>query len=88
MRYCIIILVHNVFGGCFMRLRDIREDLDITQIEVANYLHIKQNTYSQYENGLRQIPIDLLIELSKFYNTSVDYLLGLTDEKKPYGFNK
>ena len=71
-----------------MRLRDIREDLDITQIEVANYLHIKQNTYSQYENGLRQIPIDLLIELSKFYNTSVDYLLGLTDEKKPYGFNK
>ena len=71
-----------------MRLRDIREDMDITQIEVANYLHIKQNTYSQYENGLRQIPIDLLIELSKFYNTSVDYLLGLTDEKKPYGFNK
>ena len=68
-----------------MRLRDIREDLDITQMEIANYLHIKQNTYSQYENGLRQIPIDLLIELSKFYNTSVDYLLGLTDEKKPCG---
>ena len=68
-----------------MRLRDIREDLDITQMEIANYLHIKQNTYSQYENGLRQIPIDLLIELSEFYNTSVDYLLGLTDEKKPCG---
>ena len=71
-----------------MRIKDIREDSDITQQQIADFLHIKQNTYSQYENGLRQIPIDLLIELSKFYNTSVDYLLGLTDEKKPYGFNK
>ena len=71
-----------------MRLRDIREDSDVTQKEIAEHLHVKQNTYSQYENGQRQIPIDLLIELSRFYGTSVDYLLGLTDEKKPYGFSK
>jgi len=67
-----------------MRLKSIREDSDIKQKDLAEYLHIKQNTYSQYENGQRQIPIDMLISLSKFYNTSTDYLLGLTNEKKPY----
>ena len=68
-----------------MRLKDIREDMDITQRELAEYLHIRQNTYSQYENGQRQLPIEILIDLAKFYNTSTDYLFGLTDEKKPYG---
>ncbi|MBQ7412068.1 MAG: helix-turn-helix transcriptional regulator [Clostridia bacterium] len=67
-----------------MRIKDIREDSDITQQQIADFLHIKQNTYSQYENGHRQIPLDLLIKLSYFYNTSVDYLLGLTDNKKRY----
>lgn len=67
-----------------MRLKDIREDLDLTQQTIANYLHIKQNTYSQYENGQRQIPIDMLIKLARFYGVSTDYLLELTDEKKPY----
>ena len=67
-----------------MRIRDLREDNDLTQTEIANYLHIKQNTYSQYENGQRQLPIDVLIALAKFYKTSADYILGLTDEKKPY----
>lgn len=67
-----------------MRLRDIREDRDITQQTLANYLHIRQNTYSQYENGQRQLPIDLLIKLALFFNTSTDYILGLTDESKPY----
>ena len=50
----------------------------------AELLHIRQNTYSQYETGRRQIPIALLIQLSEFYETSVDYLLGLTNEMKPY----
>ena len=50
----------------------------------AELLHIRQNTYSQYETGRRQIPIALLIQLSEFYETSVDYLLGLTNETKPY----
>jgi len=61
-----------------------REDSDIKQKEIADYLHIKQNTYSQYENGQRQIPIDMLIKLAKFYNTSVDYILELTSTKERY----
>ena len=66
-----------------MRIRDLREDSDLTQKEIADLLHIKQNTYSQYENGLRQLPIDILIALAKYYKTSTDYILGLTDERKP-----
>lgn len=67
-----------------MRLRELREDRDIKQQTLANYLHIKQNTYSQYENGQRQIPIELLAALAEFYNTSIDYIVELTDEPKPY----
>ena len=67
-----------------MRLKDLREDADLTQRELAEFLHIRQNTYSQYENGQRQIPISLLIALAKFYNTSTDYILGLTNERRPY----
>lgn len=67
-----------------MRLKDIREDLDKTQIEIADYLHIKQNTYSQYENGQRQLPVDVLIKLAKYYNVSTDYILELTNISKPY----
>ena len=67
-----------------MRIRDLREDNNLTQEEVAKYLHIKQNTYSQYENGQRQLPLSCLIALAKFYKTSTDYILGLTDVRKPY----
>lgn len=67
-----------------MRIRDLREDNDLTQKQIAEYLSIKQNTYSQYENGIRQIPIDLLIKLSQYYNVSVDYILELTDVKNLY----
>lgn len=67
-----------------MRLRDLREDADLTQKELADYLHIKQNTYSQYENGQRQIPIEHLISLARYYHTSTDYILRLTDIKTPY----
>ena len=67
-----------------MRLKDLREDSDTKQKTLADYLHIKQNTYSQYENGQRQIPLELLIMLAKYYNVSVDYILELTDEKRPY----
>lgn len=62
-----------------MRLKDLREDADLKQQQIADYLHIKQNTYSQYENGQRQIPIELLIKLAKYYNVSTDYILGLTE---------
>lgn len=67
-----------------MRLKDLREDADLTQKTVADILHIRQNTYSQYENGQRQIPIDCLISLSDLYSVSVDYILGLTDTKTQY----
>lgn len=67
-----------------MRIKDLREDNDYTQEQVANYLCIRQNTYSQYETGNRQLPIDVLIALARLYKTSTDYILGLTDIKKPY----
>ncbi len=67
-----------------MRLKELREDSDITQKTIAEYLHIKQNTDSQYENGQRQIPFDVLIALARYYNTSLDYIVGLTKIKKPY----
>lgn len=64
-----------------MRLRDLREDNDITQSQIASVLNIKQNTYSQYENGKRQMPIELLWKLADYYNTSIDYLVGRTNTK-------
>ncbi len=67
-----------------MRLKDIREDNDMKQIELAEMLHIKQNTLSQYENGLREMPFNLLIQTALIFDTSTDYILGLTDETKPY----
>lgn len=67
-----------------MRLRDLREDHDLKQSDIASYLNIRQNTYSQYENGVRQIPNELLIRLALYYHTSVDYILGLTDIADPY----
>ena len=71
-----------------MRIRDLREDNDLTQQQVADYLNIRQNTYSQYETGNRQIPIEVLIALASLYKTSTDYLLGITDCKKPYPNSK
>ncbi len=67
-----------------MRLKALREDLDIKQKDIAAYLHIKQNTYSQYENGQRQLPVDVLIMLARYYGVSTDYILELTDVKTPY----
>lgn len=68
----------------FRRLRDLREDHDKFQKDVAKLLGISQQYYSEYENGNRTITIEHLIKLAKFYNTSIDYLVGLTDEIKPY----
>lgn len=67
-----------------MRLKELREDADIKQETLAKYLHIRQNTYSQYENGQRQLPIDVLIKLARYYNVSTDYILEITSEKQPY----
>ncbi|NLW70279.1 MAG: helix-turn-helix transcriptional regulator [Eubacteriaceae bacterium] len=67
-----------------MRLREIREDRDIKQSALAKYLNIRQSTYSQYETGNRQLPIEALKSLAIYFNTSTDYILELTDIKKPY----
>lgn len=63
------------------RIRDLREDADLTQTQVAWYLGMSQTGYSKYETGENDIPTQVLIALAKFYHTSVDYLLGLTDER-------
>ena len=68
----------------FERIRNLREDNDYKQIQVAGYLCVKQSTYSDYENGNINIPIEAFIKLANYYNTSVDYLLGLTDNPSPY----
>ena len=67
-----------------MKLKDLREDHDYTQLQIANVLNCKQNTYQQYESGKRQIPIENLKKLAILYNTSIDYIVDLTDEIKPY----
>ena len=66
----------------YPRLRDLREDRDFSQQYVAEYLSMKQPQYSRYERGLRDIPTDILIKLAKLYNTSTDYILGLTNNIK------
>jgi len=64
-----------------LRIRDLREDMDLTQTKLASILGCTQQTYSRYETGEITIDINSLIKLAKFYNTSVDYLVGLTDKK-------
>lgn len=66
------------------KLREIREDKDLKQIDVARILKTSQKQYSLYENGIRIIPIEKLDILANYYNTSVDYLIGRTDDRKPY----
>jgi len=68
----------------YERIRNLRIDNNLTQKEIADLLGVKQNTYSQYEIGKISYPIDALPILAKFYNVSTDYLLGLTNEMKPY----
>mgnify|MGYP003162728211 CR=1 FL=1 len=67
----------------YERIRNLRIDRNLSQREAA-LLNVRQNTYSQYEIGVLNYPIDVLIRLACYYNTSVDYLLGLTDERTPY----
>ena len=66
----------------YRRIRDLREDRDLKQRQLADYLNCSQQVYSNYELGQRDIPTDVLIRLSRFYDVSVDYLLGLTSNPK------
>ncbi len=68
----------------YYRLRDLREDKDLVQKQVAALLGIDQRVYSNYETGKREIPTRFVIALAKFYHTSTDYILGLTNDPKPY----
>lgn len=67
-----------------LRLKDLREDHDLKQEDIAKILNISQTNYSKYELEKVNIPISSLVVLADFYNTSIDYLIGLTDEIKPY----
>lgn len=71
----------EIFIMYFKRLEDLRIDNDLTQQQVATILHCKREVYRRYEKGLREIPISYAIILSKYYNVSLDYLCGLTDQK-------
>ena len=66
------------------RIRGLREDKDLTQKEIADILHIHQTTYSDYELENLNVPITVLSQLADFYETSIDYLVGLTDTREPY----
>lgn len=66
----------------FRRIRDLREDNDYTQVEIANYLHLNRNVYWRYETGEREIPVWAVIKLAQFYHVTTDYLLGLSDKKQ------
>ena len=71
----------------YHRIRDLREDKDLNQEQLASILSVNQATYSRYESGNLEIPLQSLIKLAEFYSTSVDYLLNLTDQQKPYSRN-
>ncbi len=72
----------------YKRLRDLREDHDLNQTKVAEFLGMSQTGYSKYETGENDIPTDILIKLARFYNTSIDYLLGETDYRERYPKSK
>ena len=67
-----------------LKIRDMREDNDFSQKQIAEYLKCDRSLYSKYERGERDIPLHLMVKLALYYQTSVDYLVGLTAEKKPY----
>lgn len=66
----------------FQRLRDLREDMDLNQTQIAGILHTSQTVYSRYERGFQTIPVEHLLILADFYNVSIDYILGRTNNKK------
>ena len=68
----------------YANIRNLREDSDLTQTDIANILHVSQRAYSHYENGTREMPIPILINLARYYNVSIDYLVGETKIKKRY----
>jgi len=78
---------YNGYGdGMKLRIKELREDKDIPQKEIANLINCSQVCYSRYENGQREIPLKSLCILAKFYNTSIDFLVGLTNNPTRYSW--
>ncbi|MBP3402026.1 MAG: helix-turn-helix transcriptional regulator [Clostridia bacterium] len=71
----------------YKRVRDLREDNDKSQSQIAEYLNMKQQQYARYENGIQEIPLHHMVALARYYNVSLDYLAGLTDEPKALNKN-
>ncbi|MCI5903320.1 MAG: helix-turn-helix domain-containing protein [Blautia sp.] len=67
----------------FQRIQDLRTDADLSQKQMGEILHISQRSYSHYETGTRNIPVEMLIRLANYYNTSIDYIVGRTNDKTP-----
>lgn len=84
MSYCIVALVMLMR----LRIRDMREDQDISQQQIADYLMCDQSLYSKYERGERTVPLEIMVKLADYYHTSIDYLVGITDQKTPYPRSK
>lgn len=78
----------NKYEKAYNRIRSLREDNDLTQKEIATILNMSQTGYSKYETGENDVPTKILIDLAYYYNTSIDYLLGITDIQKPYDRSK
>lgn len=76
----LFVLLYNFFGDSMnLRIRDMCEDNDLTQKQISSIINCDQSLYSKYERGEREIPLSLIIKLADYYNTSVDYLIGRTD---------
>lgn len=78
------VILYVVMKMRYERIKKTREDLDLTQQELADYLHLTRSAYSNYENDIRDIPVEVLSALADFYHTTVDYLIGRTDGPRPY----
>ena len=72
----------------YERIRNLRIDKGFTQAQIAKMLHVKQNTYCQYEIGVLNYPLDVVVKLALFYDVSIDYLVGITDDPRPYRRSK
>lgn len=82
--HIVSVILDTVMKMKYERIKHLREDHDISQQELANYLGLTRSAYSNYENSIREIPVEVLSGIADFFKTSVDYLIGRTDEKRPY----
>lgn len=81
--YAIIFYKVGDYMSYYPRLRDLREDMDLTQDQLVKILEMHKTTYTNYEQGKREPPFELIIKLAKLYNVSIDYIAGITDDPKP-----